>query len=432
MFGVLLALALGVALYVIITRVSRAGDSTRNQVIGTLMAGYVLRLLLQVFLRDIPLFSHGVGGDNETYENYAKIIVLIWEHSGFEYITQKQLYQMGQTTLPQNLFALIIWANGGVTRIGCTSVVAFLACLTCFNLHELALELGGEPKRALTILVLMLFGPAFLMYTSEMYKDGLVAFFVISALASAFRLSRRLSVLHAVIGAASLFALWHVRYYLIFVSVGPMVVGLAGLSSKSIVRPLLAALLLAAAGLFVLAYTDALAGVNESIDTTLYAGTNEGAMIEKAAGGSGVTFNDGGNPLGQLHLKLAYTLFAPFPWQSGSVGLQIGKIDALAWYYLAYQAIRSGRRLLRENRLLLLMFLAFLVPMSIMYSIGMGNIGLSVRQRLPIVLVGALLAALRIPAASTAKDEATDDDEHADAENHENDRHEPAPTTSEA
>ena len=403
MFGVLLAVVLGVVLYAIVSRWTTGLEGKRALL--ALTGGYVLRLILQTFLRDIPFFSHGVGGDNETYEHWARAIVLIWEHSGFEYITQEQFWQLGQTSLPSNLFALVYWANGGPTRVGCTALVAFAACLTCFNLYKLALEFGAEEGMAVRVLVLLLFGPAFLMYTSEMYKDGLVAFFVVGALGSAFRLSRKFSLLHVAIGVISLLALWQVRYYLVFVTVGPLLVGLSGLTSRSSVRPVMASLLFVAVGLFLTSYTSMLDSATDSIGATFDIGTSREAIDEKAAGGSGVLFDDGGSPFGALHLKTAYMLLAPFPWQTGTIGLQIGKIDALVWYYLLYHAIVAGRRLFREDRQLLLMFLVFLVPTSLMYAVGMSNVGLAVRQRIPIVLFGGMLAAMSLRRKAIASEE---------------------------
>ena len=114
-------------------------------------------------------------------------------------------------------------------------------------------------------------------------------------------------------------------------------------------------------------------------------------------------FDDGGNPFAALGPKVAYTLLSPFPWQSGSFALQVGKIDALLWYYLLYRSVLSVRMMWKSDRALLLMFFAFLVPSTIAYATTMANIGLIVRQRIPIVMVGALLGMLswrREPRAS--------------------------------
>src|SRR5262249_34618024 len=151
-------------------------------------------------------------------------------------VTADEFPDLGATTLPANLFGFITYLNGEPTRLGCTAVVAFVACLTCLNIYRLALEFDAEEDFAFKMMVALRFGPAFLMYKCAMFKDGLVAFFVIGALGSAFRLARRFSILHAVIGMICLFALWQVRFYLIFVTLGPLLVGVTGINAKSITR----------------------------------------------------------------------------------------------------------------------------------------------------------------------------------------------------
>jgi hypothetical protein len=407
MFGVFLAFALGTLLYVIVSRTTSSEPVRRNQVLGIIMAGYCVRLILQTFLREIPFFSHGIGGDNMYYEASARIVVLIWEHTGFHYVTQDQFPEIGETSLPANVFAFVFWLNGAPTRVGCTAVVALAGCLTCFNIYKLAVDFGADEAFATRILALLLFGPAFLMYTSELYKDGLVAFFVVGAVGSAFRLSRRFSVMHAVLGLAALVPLWYVRYYLVFLAVGPLLVGVAGFNSKSAARPALAALLLLAVGAFLGSYTHAFDQAAEKFNATYQLGTSRAVIEANGRLGSSVPFDDGGSAFGALHLKLAYTLLAPFPWQSGSIGFQIGKLDAFIWYYILYRAFKAGRHLFHENKQLLLMFLVFLLPTIFMYALNMANIGLTVRQRLPIVLFTGMLAALshRREVAVSSEDE---------------------------
>jgi hypothetical protein len=414
MFGVLLAILLGALLYGVVAMWTPASTSAaKNRVLGIVMGGYGIRMLLQSFLRDIPLFSHGIGGDNQAYEKWAKAIVAIWEHGHFEYITKDVFWQIGDTSLPPNLFALVFWANGEPTRVGCSALVAFAACMTCWNLYTLAVEHGATEAFGARILALLVFGPAFLMYTSDMYKDGLVAFFVVGALGSAFRLANKISLVHVVIGVLSLVALWFVRYYLIFVTMGPLLVGIAGLKSKSSARPLLAALLILAGAAFLLSYTGALERATETFDRTFAVGTSAEATQERVEGGSGVVFDDGGSPFGALHLKIAYTLMAPFPWQSGSIGLQLGKLDAFVWYYILFLAIKAGRHLYVTDRRLLIMFLVFLLPTTLLYALGMANIGLTVRERMPIVLFAGALAALserRVMATDEGDDEVAEAD----------------------
>jgi hypothetical protein len=82
---------------------------------------------------------------------------------------------------------------------------------------------------------------------------------------------------------------------------------------------------------------------------------------------------------------------------SGSLGLQVGKIDALLWYYLVYRAIRVSRRLWTENRSFLIMMLTFILPTIGMYATSFANVGLLARQRLVVVLGVAVMAAIHSP-----------------------------------
>jgi hypothetical protein len=340
MFGVLLALFLPIV-FVLVARATST-PAQRGRLLPALVAAYAARIVLQFFGRSLPIFSYGTGGDFAFYQRHAEAIARIWHFSGVRFMTQEQIPELGATTLPSNLFALIFYVNGEPTTLGCTAVLACMMCLTALNLYHLALELGADEARAYRVAALALFSPSLVLYTSDLYKDGLVFFLVTGALGSSFRLSRRISALHAVLGALSLLALWFVRFYLIFVAVGPLVVGLVGLRARGSVRPLVAALLLGVAAIVVVEVTHVARDVTETANRTFEGATSEDAMVSNAEnGGSGVLV--GGNGPGAMALKLLYTLFSPFPWQGGSIAMQVGKLEGLMWYYLMYRAARAAR-----------------------------------------------------------------------------------------
>jgi hypothetical protein len=408
MIGILLAGAGFVIIALLTLREQRLG---LRHVALTMHGAYALRLVLQSFVRDLPLFSHGGStGDYLAYEHGAALVASVWSQTGVHYVTSEEIPDLGSTSLPYNVFGFVLYLNGyEYTRIGCTAVVALATCLTCYNLYRFSRELGADETVAHRVMVLTLFGPAVLMYTADVYKDGLVLLFTTGAVVSAIRLSQRISVTHILIGSGCLFCLWLVRFYLVFLSLPPLVVGLSGLRSRSPWRPLVVTILLVAGSILVLSATNLLPSAREqAVDTFSFASSS--TAKEGNAGGSSVTFDDGGRAFGAFDQKLVYTLFSPFPWQGGSLGFQIGKLDAFIWYFLAYRAYRAGRRLFVERPTLLLMFMAFLVPTTVAYAATMANIGLIVRQRLPIVLVSAVLATLSQPATAPGREEDDDED----------------------
>lgn len=390
MFGVALAVLLGLVLVAILRR---AGELGRGSLLPpVLLSGYVLRLVLQAFVRDLDFFSHASnGGDSVTYETYGQLIALTWRHSAIHFITQDDFPEMGPTALPPNVFALVIYLNDGLTRLGCTAVVALAAALTVLNVYKLGIQFGARERDALLVATLLYFDPAFLHYTSDTFKDGLVVCFTTGALASAVRLTFKVSALHAAIGAVCAVALWHVRFYLVFVTTAPLVVGLSGVGSRTLTRPILVALLLAAGGLALVGFTDFLQLASDRASETFELAVSRGVLESNASGGSGVEFDDGGSPFRALLPKLAYTLFSPFLWARGSLGFQVAKLDSLVWYFLIYRAARAARS---ADPRLLLALLTFVVPCTLMYAMSMANVGLIVRQRMVIVAATGVLATL--------------------------------------
>lgn len=396
MFGLLLALACPFVLAIAVRAGQPPGGRTPGSppVLGVLLAAYGLRMALQTFVRDLPIFSYGSGGDWFGYELVGSTIARVWEASSVRYMTNADLPWMGTTSLPPNIFALVIYLSGEKSRAGCVAIVALVSCLTAYNLYRLSVEMGAEPRPAFWLMAALLFSPNYLYVTCDMFKDGFVVFFTVTALGSSFRLARRFSLTHLAIGIVSIFLLRQVRFYLVFLTAAPLLVGLLGLRSKSIFRPLAAVAAIATVVLAIASASTIFEELSTEADQTFAFATHADVRAFNARGGSGVTFDDGGNPFGALGLKVLYTLFSPFPWHGGSFALQVGKVDALLFYYILYRASLAARRLWREDRRTLLMFLTFLVPVTIAYATTVSNIGLVLRQRLPLVFVCGWLAAL--------------------------------------
>jgi hypothetical protein len=399
--GLLFVLACGGVLWGAIMFSEKATE--RTLLPRVLMGGYILRLVIQFFIRDIPFFTHAVGGDSWEYEFYGQTISKVWQMGGIHFVEADEVQRLGATTLPQNIFALIIYLNDGETcRLGCTAVVALAAGLATLNIYFLSVQFGAEKRQALLVASIIYFQPAVLFYTSDMYKDGLVLCLGLGVLGSALRLAYKLSLLHVVIGLVSIVLLWYVRFYLIFITLAPLVAGVMGLGGKRPLRTLGAGMALALGVILVATYTDIFDLATERAGSTFETATSQGVITAnyRDGTGSGVQFDDGGSPTGALPAKLAYTLFSPFLWAGGSIGFHVGKLDGLLWYYILYRAIRAMKK---TDTRLLVMLATFAVPCTVVYAMTMANVGLIVRQRLIIVAATAILAGTYRPNKGDAR-----------------------------
>jgi hypothetical protein len=392
MFGWALAVALAVALVAAVRMSVPAGE--RPRMMALMLLAYGARLVVSFFLRDLPLFSFGAGGggDNLSYEEFATVIARLWDFGHPFYVTVDDYPALGSTTLPPNLFGMVFYLNGAPTQIGCTALIALLACLTCLNLYLLSLMFDVRPDVRFGMTAVALFLPSFFFYTSDTFKDGIVAFCAIGVLGSALRLARRASLVDMAIAAVCFLGLWLTRFYLVYALLAPIALGAVGLRSKSWVRQIVALLF---AGLAIAAAVYYLRDLSEFQGTatdTFTRATSRPWENALTSGGSGVEI-DASSPTGSLALKLLYTVLAPFPWQSGSLGLQLTKIECLVWYFVLFRAGRASIRLWRYGRADLTVMVSFIVPTTLAYAASFGNVGLIVRERIPLVMAVMLLAA---------------------------------------
>ncbi len=389
MLGLVLVLAFASALYAAARRVSPSGTSS---VVLVTLVGFAVRLAFSLFLREVPLFSHGLGGDSAGYEQEGLTIARLWSYGHVHYITADEFPDLGRTTLPANLFALVAYANGDRSQLGSTAIIAFFACLSCLNIFSLAVESGAQYRTARLVFATLIFLPSFVFYTSDTYKDGIVQFCVIGIVGSALRLSRKFSLLHVTFAGLCLAALATTRGYLVYATIMPLGLGLLGLRSKSALRTFASVAALSLGIVALVGLTQASETLVDDASTTFEQGTSREALLANAAGGSGVQV-EGSGPAAFAQ-QLVYTLFAPFFWQSGSLGFQLGKIDVLVWYGIAYLAAKGAVQLWKTNRSELLILGSFIVPTTFAYAAAFSNVGLTVRERLGVVMVCALLGAM--------------------------------------
>jgi hypothetical protein len=379
------------------------------RLMGFFLSAYFFRVFDALFVaRDFAFFSHGaLGGDSIGYEYLANDIARMWGVAGFSFVTGGavgDIEGLGQVALHCNLLAVISFISGG-SFIAMASSVAFIACLTGYILHRFCTDLGATDVGADRAMLLLLFSPAFIFYTSDTYKDGLNLLLVVSAVFLTTRLAHRFRLLEIAVLMPVLWGLWYVRRYMVFMCLVPIVFSFVSFHGKSPVRAIFMVAVLALVGI-----VGSSAFINseaaEAAVTIFERGTSTTSLEYNAAGGSGVMIE--GNGPAAIALKLIYTVFSPFLWSFGSLGLQLGKIDTVIWYYTLYHAWHASKELWKTRRDRLIPIIAFVIPATYAYALSFSNVGLIFRQRLPIVVLVSAIAAVswgkaRVPARAALR-----------------------------
>ncbi|ACZ89218.1 hypothetical protein [Streptosporangium roseum] len=362
-----------------------------RRALPVLLAAFAVRMAVHVLVMRSGVIEY--GGDNLGYEIRAMQIVEYWKSNGFQFVTSEDISTLSFVAVPCQVFAIIVYLCGGPAPLACTAVVALLACALCIVMYKFARLVGADDRASFLLLVVTAFMPAFLLHTSDTYKDGFNAFLVVTSIGLGTSIARRFDMRRLLMLVPLLWALWYVRPYMVFMCAVPLILGLMGLKKVFSLRGLFVSTVLLVSALLVFG------GVYEStpvevIQQQLEMGQAENVRSANGDGGSGVVFEDGGNPWSTLDAKLLYTVLSPFPWTQGGQMLQLGKIDVLIWYFLLYHAVRGARRLWCHDRVALLVLLSFVIPGTIVYATTMANMGLIFRQRIPIVMVTSVFAAV--------------------------------------
>ncbi|TQS29608.1 hypothetical protein [Microbispora sp. KK1-11] len=388
-----------VAVLLVVMAHTTLAPPVARRALPVLLAAFALRLAVHVLvLRSNGL---GYGGDNLSYEARALGIVELWRHSGVHFVTSDELGSVYGVAVPCHVFALVMYLCGGPAPLACTAVVALIACAVCVVLYRFARVVGADERAAFRLLVITAFLPGFLLHTSDTFKDGFNAFLVVACLGLGASNMQRFDPRKVIALVPLLWALWNVRPYMVFMCALPLLVGVARIRRAVSGRGLVvfAALLIPVLVLLQGVDRGGDLGADQSgpfgtVQEQLDRGQSEHTRLANAEGGSGVVFDDEGSAWNALGPKLVYTLLSPFPWMSGSLALQLGKVDTLLWYWLLCCAVLGARRLWRHDRRMLLIILLFVIPGSVVYATTMSNIGLIFRQRMPIVMIASLLAAV--------------------------------------
>ncbi|GII78706.1 hypothetical protein Sru01_36880 [Sphaerisporangium rufum] len=382
-----------IVLAIVVVTVARRGvdASQAPRVVPVILAAYLARLAALYLLQRNQLL--GYGGDNLGYERLGMMVADRWQREGLSFVSADDMPEVLSVAVPANVFALVITLNGGLATLGCTAVVAALACVLCVVVYRFARLVGADAPAAFRLLAVTAFMPSFLLHTADTYKDGFNALFTVGALALGVSMTRRFALWKPLAIAPLLWALWYVRPYMVFTCVLPLALGVSGLRRLVSLRTTVLAVT-ALLGALLLAGSAVPGPAVQSMEAQLDTGQSDIVRHNHQAKGSGVRFDDGGRAWGELHTKVLYTLLSPFPWTPGSRVLQLGKIDTCVWYVLLAYAVAGARRLWRRDRAVLLVLLLFLVPTTVAFATGMANIGLTFRQRMPIVMVASLLAAV--------------------------------------
>ena len=286
---------------------------------------------------------------------------------GMAYLIASIYFIFGQSALVSQTFCGVIGAL--------TAPLVYFCANNIFN---------NQRVSRLSALSIAIF-PSFVIWSSQLLKDGLIIFLLICVMIIILQLQKQLSYLNIILLILSLGGILSLRFYIFYmvaISVtGSFVVGLSS-SLQSIIRNVIIIVMLGLSltylGVIRNATTDLEAiGNLERVQNTRL------DLSQSADSGFGEDL-DVSTPAGAIAaipIGLVYLMFAPFPWQVNKLSQALVLPETFIWWALIPVMLSGLWYTLKHKLRSAIPIIIFSLMLTISYSIFQGNVGMLYRQR---------------------------------------------------
>lgn len=350
------------------------------------LSALLVRLALGIFIHTYEGGRDFFGGDALTYDFNGWRLVEYW--TGQISTDDMALQRAWSTAGPgwgMNYLVAGTYFVIGRNIFAAQSLCAVFGAATAPMVYFCAVQMFSNKRVAKTSAILVAFFPSFIIWSSQLLKDGLIIFLLVLAMTMVLHLQKKFNYAALVLLLFSLFGILSLRFYIFYMVVlavgGSFIIGVTG-SVQSIVRRTVVLILLGLG----LTYLGVIR--NASVDFERYGNlervqTSRQDLAQSADSGFGedldVSTTQGA--ILALPIGLMYLMFAPFPWEMASFRQTITLPEVIVWWammpMLAIGIWYAIRHRLRSS----IPVLIFSLMLTLAYSIFQGNVGTAYRQR---------------------------------------------------
>jgi len=377
----LLATALTVTTIYIIKQTDKDNDFVINIFLIALIVRLIFGAVLQFF--DLKEFF---GGDALTYDFFGNRLKEIWlgEYTlANDPFSQKALSTSGPGW-GMNYLVGFIYLFTGQNIFAAQTFCGIIGAATAPLVYACSYKIFQNQRVGKISAILVALFPAFIIWTGQLLKDGLIIFLLVLVMTMILKLQEKFSYTVIIILLLSLFGILSLRFYIFYMVaiavVGSFVVG-GGSSVKAIIRSFTALILIGVG----LTYFGVLRTASVEIEKF---GSLERVQISRqnlSEAGSGfgeeldVSTTEGA--VLALPVGFTYLMFAPFPWEAKNFRQAITIPEVFIWW-ASIPIMIMGLIYTIKNRLRTsIAILLFTLMLTISYSIFQGNVGTAYRQR---------------------------------------------------
>lgn len=324
------------------------------------------------------------GPDAITYDAHGKRLIEIWLegflfNENFDFLTSG----WGMSYLVGAIYFVF-----GESMLIAQSVFAVAGAATAPMVYFCAEKIFHNKRVAKRSALFIVFFPPFIIWSSQLLKDGLIVFLLVLVITMILQLQKTFSLQAIAALIFSLFAIISLRFYIFYMLLisiaGSFFVG-SSASIQAIIRNV-SAVILIGVGLAYLGISQEATESFEKYGSLESIQMRRQSLAKESESGFGEDI-DVSTPTGAaaaFPIGFAYLMFSPFPWEATKLSQILVLPEVFVWWALIPILI-SGLSYTIKNHLRTAMpVLLFSLMLTIGYSLFQGNVGMAYRQRVQI------------------------------------------------
>ena len=379
--SILVVLVLSATVILIFRRFTEEREFLTTIFLGALLARLAFGIFIHIYeLRDF------FGADAQTYDFNGWRLVEYWtgQVASDDLAAQRAWSTQGPGWGMNYLVGVLYYALGR-NIFAAQSFCAVFGAATAPMVYFCSVKMFNNKSVAKTAAFAIAFFPAFIIWSGQLMKDGLIIFLLVLAMTMVLQLQEKFNYAAVLLLVFSMFGIFSLRFYIFYMVAiavaGSFIVGLTT-SVQSIARRTAALIVIGLA----LTYLGVIR--NASVDLGEYANLerierSRQDLQQSAESGFGedidVSTTEGA--ISAVPVGFTYLMFAPFPWEVTNFRQAITLPEVLLWWALIPFMIAGLAYAIRHRLRSSVPVLIFSLMLTLAYSIFQGNVGTAYRQR---------------------------------------------------
>ena len=351
---------------------------------------FLIALFLRIIVGTTIFVFHGqdfFGGDAWTYDYFGYQQLRGWAGDSYAQ-SQANLFigkgigsGWGMVYLVAGIYEIV-----GPNMLAVQYLNAVLGAVTAPIIFICAKEVFNNSRVAKIAGIAVAFYPSLVLWSSQGLKDGPIVFSLALSILATLKLGKKFSLTYLALLIAALFCVLALRFYVFYMILiavaGAFVIGIRAMSAQSVARQVVVMMVLGLS-LTYLGITRYANVQYEQYGTLeqLQRSRLDASTSATSGFGKDVDVSTTGGALSTIPLGMVYLLFAPFPWQLGSLRQSLTVPEMILWWcsfpLMVLGVWFSVRHRLRQ----MFPILIFTSMLSLAYSVFQGNVGTAYRQR---------------------------------------------------